>query len=53
MSSLAMHFFMLGGTETHEGRGGLQVLRAYFQSDSIKAQRSPRGQVALQIPYGL
>ena len=37
----------------HGGRGeGPRGLRAYFRSDPIKGQRSSRGQVALQIPYG-
>ena len=31
---------------------GPQVLRAYFQSNTIKGQRSSRGLVALEMPYG-
>ena len=31
---------------------GPQGLRAYFQSDPIKGQRSFRGQVALEMAYG-
>ena len=27
-------------------------MRAYFKSDPIKGERSPRGKVALQMPFG-
>ena len=37
----------------HGGTVALQGLRAYFRSDPTKSQRSSRGQVALEMLYGL
>ena len=51
----AMRFAMLRGMGLKLGMGigdGPRGSRAYFRSDPIKGQRSSRGQVALEIPYG-
>ena len=51
----AMHFVMLQGNELELGMkvgGRPRVLRAHFQSNSMKGQRPFRGQVALEMSYG-
>ena len=51
----AMRFVMLRGSQLRLGiviGVGPLLLRAYFQSDPIKGQRSSRGQVALEMSFG-
>ena len=50
--SVSMYVSMYGYVFGRTLRTGQRNLRAYYQSDPTKGQRSSRGQVALEMPYG-